>query len=109
MLTASFAILSLTVGLGACLAAGRLHRMALIHGLSGAAGLVFLLLALRAHALRGPFATDAAALAGLALLGGGALAAFTWRGLARPALVVLLHGLAGGLAYLLLAGFVLNR
>ncbi len=99
----SFALLSLTVLLGACLLAGRLYRARLVHGLCGAAGLAALLLAFRAGTLSGPFAADALGLAAAALLGGIYLA-LRGRG---TGLVVLLHGLAGGLAYLLLAGFVL--
>ena len=108
MLILCFAVLSGTVFLGGLLLAGRARRLAIVHGASGAVGALALGLALRGGALRGPFAWDALGLAGLALLGGLGLA-FIWRRGRRPGLVVFLHASAGGLAYLLLAGFVFGR
>ncbi len=105
MLAMCFAALSVTVLLGGLLVAGWARRLAVVHGAFGAMGTVALGLALRRAALHGPFAWDAFALAVAALAGG--IAMWTvWRRGRRPGLVVFLHASAGGLAYLLVAGFV---
>ncbi len=109
MLAFSFAILSLTVILGACLVAGRLYRAAFVHGGSGAAGLLLFLWVLKAGGIGGPFAIDAAVLLAAALGGGVTLWALSRSGRGRPALVVFLHASAGGVAYLLLAGFLFGK
>ncbi len=100
-----FAAFSVTVLLGGLLTAGRARRLAVVHGALGALGTVALGLALRRAALSGPFAWDGFALALAALAGGLAMWTF-WRKGRRPGLVVFLHASAGGLAYLLVAGFV---
>ncbi len=105
MLVLCFAALSVTVLLGGLLAGGRARRLAIVHGALGALGTVALGLALRRSTLSGPFAWDALALAVAALAGGLAIWTF-WRRGRRPGLVVFLHASAGGLAYLLVAGFV---
>ena len=109
MLIFCFCALSLAVGLGAFLAAGLFRRAALVHGSAGLAGLGALALALRRGSLGGPFAWDAMVLAGAAALGGVVLFGLGWKRRTRPGLLVTLHAMAGGLAYLLLAGFVLGR
>ena len=103
MLTISFALLSLTVALGALFLTGRAFQAALVHGGAGAAGLATLGLALRAGHLHGQFAWTVFGLLAAALCGGITLAV---RG--RSALVVFLHAMAGGVAYLLLAGLALG-
>ena len=105
LLTVCFAALSVTVVLGGLLAAGRARRLAVVHGALGASGTLALGLALRRAALHGPFAWDGFALAVAALAGGLAMWTFWTKG-RRPGLVVFLHASAGGLAYLLVAGFV---
>jgi len=109
MLTISFIILSATVAMGAYLLARGYPGLPIVHGASGAAGLLALVLAFRAHALSGVFAQDAAWLLAAGLCGGIAIATFKARGLPTPGLLLLLHATAGGLAYLLLAGFVFGR
>jgi hypothetical protein len=109
MLGLCFAILSLTVLLGLCLLAGRLYRAATIHGLGGGIGLVLLLSVLRRGGLAGPFAVDSAVLLAGAFAGGLTLWLLSRRGRARPQLLIFLHATAGGLAYLLLAGFAFGR
>jgi len=106
MLPISFVILSFTVALGAYMFARRPPPLPIVHGVSGAAGLAVLILAFRRHALGGPFAWDAAVLLAAGLCGGLAIATLKWRGRPTPGLLLLLHATAGGLAYLLLAGFV---
>ena len=101
-------MLSLAVPLGGLLAAGRARSWALAHGALGAAGAVALILALRGGHPSGLFAWDAMALLIGAAAGGLGLATL-WRRSRRPALIVFLHASAGGLAYLLLAGFVLGN
>jgi hypothetical protein len=105
----AFCLLSLAVGLGACLVAGRLYRAALVHGLAGLGGLAALCVALARGALRGAVALDTAVLLAAAALGGVVLYALGRARRPRPGLVVLLHAMAGGLAYLLLAGVALRR
>ena len=103
-----FLALSVTMALGGLLLAGRARRWTLLHGVCGAVGAASLVLALGSGALNGTFALDAAVLAVLALAGGLSLATI-WRRGRRPGLVVFLHASAGGLAYLLLAGFIFTR
>jgi hypothetical protein len=109
MLAVSFVILSATVGMGAYLLARGRPGLPMLHGASGAAGLVALVLALRGHALSGVFAQDAAWLLAAGFCGGLAIAIFKARGRPAPGLLLLLHATAGGLAYLLLAGFVFGH
>jgi hypothetical protein len=109
MLRLSFVILSATVAMGGYLLARGRPGLPILHGASGAAGLVALILALRGRALSGVFAQDAAWLLGAGLCGGLAIATFKARGRPVPGLVLLLHATAGGLAYLLLAGFVFGH
>ena len=65
--------------------------------------------ALRRGSFGGPFAWDMVVLAGGAAFGGIILYALAHRRRPRPGLLVALHATAGGLAYLLLAGFVFGR
>ncbi len=109
MLVLGFCVLSLTVALGACLAAGRFTRAALLHGGSGLAGLAAIALAVWRGTLRGPFAIDALVLLTAAFCVGAVFYVLALKRRPRPGLAVLLHGMAGGLAYLLLAGFVFGR
>jgi hypothetical protein len=106
MLAIAFAILSATVAMGAFLLVRGRPGLPILHGGSGAAGLACLVVALRAKTLSGVFAQDAAWLLAAGLCGGLAIATFKARGRPTPGLVLLLHATAGGLAYLLLAGFV---
>lgn len=110
MLILAFAALSLGVVLGALLLAGRRRRrLAPVHGLAGLTGLACLAFALWRGALHGPFALDALGLAAAAFAGGIWIYTLASRRLPRPGLLVALHAMAGGLAYLLLAGFVFGR
>ncbi len=109
MLGASFALLSIAVPLGGLMLAGKLQRLAILHGLAGAAGLALLILAWRHAQLQGPFALDALVLLAGALCGGLLIAALIWRKRPIPGLILALHAAAGGLAYLLLAGFVFGH
>ncbi len=109
MLPLGFSLLCVAVMLGACLLAGRLYRASLLHGAAGLAGLVAIGLALSRGSLRGPFAWDALVLLAAAGAGGVVLYALARRRLPRPGLLVMLHATAGGLATLLLAGFVFGR
>ncbi len=95
--------------LGAFLAAGHLRRAALLHGAAGLAGLLALCLAMARGSPRGPFAWDALVLLVAAFAGGLALYGLSLRRRRPPGLLVLLHATAGGLATLLLSGFVLGR
>ena len=109
MLVTSFAFLSLAVLLGALLLAGLLQRASVIHGGSGLLGLACLFLAWRQARLSGPFALDAIVLLAGGLCGGGLIAILHRQGRPPPGLLLFLHASAGGLAYLLLAGFVFGR
>jgi hypothetical protein len=109
MLIGCLAALSLAVLLGACILAGVLRRGALVHGFSGALGLTFLVLAWRQAELSGPFAGDAVVLLGAGLCGGLLIGVLHRLGRPSPGLLLFLHASAGGLAYLLLAGFVFRR
>jgi hypothetical protein len=106
MLLGSFVALSLAVVIGGFMLAGKLSRLAILHGAAGATGLLLLILSWRHAALRGPFAMDALVLAAAALCGGLVVATLNYLGRPAPGLLLLLHGAAGGLAYLLLAGFI---
>ncbi len=119
MLRTAFALLSAAVLLGAALSARHVGAWRLrgwwpgvAHGCLGAAGLVALALALRAGVLAGPFAWDAAGLAGAALASGLGVAAIAWRRRRTPAGLpgglVVLHATLGGIGYLILAGFALG-
>ncbi len=107
MLVTSLALLSLAVGLGSLLLAGRARRGAIIHGVAGGAGLGVLAVAWRAGVPHGPVGWDVLGLL-VAALAGGLCLATVWRRGRRPGLAVFLHAMAGGLAYLLLAGFMLG-
>jgi hypothetical protein len=109
MLGFSFGILSCTVVLGLYLWTNRTRRLGLIHGSSAAAGLLTLFLALRGHPISGTLAQDAVWLIALGFCGGLFIAWQGMHGRAAPALVFLLHGTAGGLGYLLLAGLVFGH
>jgi len=109
MLALGFVILSATVAMGAYLLARGCPGLPVAHGASGAAGLIVLVLAFRRGAMAGVFAQDTAWLLAAGLCGGCAIAAFKWRGRPPPGLLLFLHATAGGLAYLLLAGFVFGR
>ena len=109
MLTLSFCALCLTVTLGTFLAAGHLRRAALLHGAAGLAGLVAFWIALSHAAIGGPFAWDGLGLVAAAFAGGVVLYVLARRRRPRPALLVFVHAVAGGLGTLLLAGFVLGR
>ncbi len=106
MLVGCFVALSLAVAIGGFMLAGRFSRLAILHGAAGATGVLLLGLAWRHAALRGPFALDSLVLAAAALCGGLVVAALKYLGRPAPGLLLLLHGAAGGLAYLLLAGFI---
>jgi hypothetical protein len=105
MLMVCFAILSMTVGLGAVLVAGRRGWLAMIHGVSGAAGLAVLALAFRRGLLNGKLALDVLVLLAAGFCGGLLMASYGWRRRRPPGLVLLLHAFAGGVAYLMLFGF----
>jgi drug/metabolite transporter (DMT)-like permease len=109
MLLVAFTLLSLAVLLGLCLLAGRLHRASIVHGAAGAAGLLCLVLAWRQSALSGAFARDAIVLLAAGLCGGLQIAVLKRAGRASPGLLIFLHASAGGLAYLLVAGFAFGR
>ncbi len=109
MLAIAFVILSATVAMGAYLLARGRPGLPILHGASGAAGLVLLVFALRAKALSGVFAQDAAWLLAAGLCCGLGIATFKARGRPTPGLLLLLHASAGGLAYLLVAGFVFGH
>ena len=103
MLAISFALLSITVALGALFLTGRLRRAALVHGVAGAAGVLALVLASRAGVLHGQVGWAVLGLLAAALCGGVAMA--VW---GRAGLIVFLHAFAGGVGYLLLAGVILG-
>jgi len=105
MLIVCFAILSVTVSLGAVLVAGRRGWLPIIHGVSGAAGLAVLALAFRAGALSGKLGVDILVLLAAGFCGGLLLASYGWRRRRPSGLVLLLHAFAGGVAYLMLFGF----
>ena len=109
MLFFGFCALSIAVGLGGALAAGRFRRAAVAHGVAGLAGLGAITLALDHGGFRGAFAWDAVVLAAGAALGGIVLYGLGRGRRARPGLLVTLHAMAGGLAYVLLAGFVFGH
>jgi hypothetical protein len=109
MLVLGFAVLSFTVALGSCLIGGKFYRHAVVHGLSGALGLGAICLAFGHGPLTGKFAGDVVVLLGAALAGGLTMVVLARRGMARPALLVALHGMAGGLGYLLMFGFVFGH
>ena len=104
LLTTSFALLSLAVVLGALLLGGQALRARPVHGLLGAAGVAAACLAALQGGLRGGFGGAVLGLLLVALCGGVVL----WRG-GRLGLVVFLHVMAGGVAYLLLIGVVFPR
>ncbi len=83
------------------LLAGGARRAAPMHGLCGAAGAVAACLAAMRGGLHGTFSGAVLGLLLAALCGG----LFVWRGW-RSGLVVFLHVVAGGVAYLLLIGAV---
>ena len=89
------------MALGALLLAGLARRAAPVHGLCGAAGAVSACLAAFHGGLHGAFGGAVVGLLLAALCGG----LFVWRGW-RSGLVVFLHVVAGGVAYLLLIGVV---
>ena len=101
LLTTSFAFLSVTLVLGALLLSGQARGVAPIHGLLGLAGAVAVVLAAWRGGLHGAFATIVLVL----LLGGLGCGVLLWRGW-RAGLVLFVHVMAGGLAYLLLVGVV---
>ena len=109
MLVVSFTLLSLAVVIGGFMLAGRLYRVAVVHGALGGFGLAALFFAWKQARLSGPFAIDALVLLALAFAGGLGMAALHWRGRPSPGLLLFLHASFGGLAYLLLAGFVFHR
>ena len=109
MLVLGFCALSLGVALGACLLTGRFYRVALVHAAAGLTGLVAIAASMRQGGLRGPFAWDALVLLAAAFAGGLFLYGLRYRRRPRPGLVVALHATAGGLAYLLLSGFVFGQ
>ena len=109
MLTYCFILLSIAMVLGGCLLAGKLGRLAVVHGAAGAAGLVLLVVAWRHARLSGPFALDALVLLAAGFCGGLLIATLKWRQRPAPGLLLILHATAGGLAYLLLAGFLFGH
>jgi hypothetical protein len=108
MLAIAFVVLSATVAMGAYLLVRGRPGLPILHGASGAAGLAALVLALRGRSM-GIFAQDAAWLLAAGLCGGLAIATFKARGRPTPGLLLVLHATAGGLAYLILAGFVFGH
>ncbi len=109
MLFSAFLVFSAAVALGLALLAGRFRRAALVHGAAGLTGLALLAASLWRGAPRGPFAWDALVLAALAATGGTLIYLLTRAKRSTPGLLIMLHATAGGLAYLLLAGFVFGR
>ncbi len=109
LLVWAFLAFSVAVALGLALLAGQPRRAALVHGAMGLAGLALLAVSLWRGAPRGPFAWDALALASAAACGGALFHGLARAGRRAPALLIPLHATAGGLAYLLLAGFVFGR
>jgi chromate transport protein ChrA len=106
MLILCFSLLSLTVLLGASLLAGHFRRFAWVHGAIGALGSIALAFA-SWHALGlGKIGGASLALLAVGLCGGVLIAVLQWRGRPAPGLVLFLHAIFGGLAYLLLAGIV---
>ena len=103
LLASSFAVLSLAVALGALLLAGQARRAAPVHGWCGGLGTVSVCLAAFFGRLHGPFGVAVIGLLLAALCGG----LLVWRGW-RSGLVVFLHVMAGGVAYLLLIGVVFD-
>ena len=89
--------------LGALLLAGQVPRAGVLHGTLGAAGTVAACVAVWDGRLPGSFGGAILGLLVAALCAGVLL----WRG-ARAGLVVFLHVMAGGVAYLLLVGAVLS-
>ncbi len=109
MLVTSFAFFSLAVLMGALLLAGRLQKAPVVHGASGAIGLALLIRAWWRGILSGPFALDAIVLLSAGFCGGLLIALLHRQGRPSPGLLLFLHASAGGLAYLLLAGFVFGH
>ena len=109
MLSWAFVAFSAAIGLGLALIAGRLRRAAPVHGSMGLAGLALLAASLWRGPQHGAVAWDALVLAGAAACGGAAIFCLGRARRPAPGLLILLHATAGGLAYLLLAGFVLGR
>ncbi len=108
MLILSFALLSAGVCLGLTLLGGRWRRMAVVHGWLGGLGLAAFWLGFRAMKHPSVFGWDVAFLLAGALAGGLSLA-YVWAQGRRPGIVVFLHASAGGMAYLLLAGFAFKH
>jgi hypothetical protein len=112
MLVLSFAALSAAVLLGMLLTVlhvrpggGRARaRIGLLHGGVGTLGVLLMLPALRSAVL-GALAWDAVALLVAALLGGGTWYVWVRRG-RPPELILVLHGAAAFIGYVLLAAFV---